>query len=53
MVGGVGGAVVKHPLIGAAAGCAVGHHEAKKKSERERDEARQRQQQAASAPASR
>ena len=45
IVGGVGGHVAgKHGLLGAAAGCAIGHHMAKKQ---EKERQRQAQQQAA------
>jgi hypothetical protein len=48
IVGGVGGHVAgKHGLLGAAAGCAIGHHMAKKQ-EKERQRQAQAQQQAAS-----
>jgi len=44
LVGGVGGHVAgKHGLLGAAAGCAIGHHMAKKQ---EREQQRQAQAQA-------
>ncbi|MDX7953482.1 hypothetical protein P7D22_20155 [Lichenihabitans sp. Uapishka_5] len=33
VVGGVAGHLVGHGKVGAAAGCAVGHHNAKKKDE--------------------
>jgi hypothetical protein len=31
VVGGVGGHFLHHPVLGAIAGCAIGHHEAVKK----------------------
>ena len=38
IVGGVGGHVAgKHGLLGAAAGCAIGHHMAKKQERQERE----------------
>ena len=37
IVGGAGGMLVHHPFIGAAAGCAVGHHMAHEKAKRERE----------------
>ena len=36
VVGGVGGHFAHHPILGAAAGCAVGHHMAVMKHRRER-----------------
>ncbi len=45
VVGGVGGHYAgRHGLLGAVAGCAIGHHEAVKQR-RERDEARNAEQQ--------
>jgi hypothetical protein len=43
VVGGVAGHMVHHGVLGAAAGCAIGHHEASKhERERERDAAEAR-----------
>ncbi len=36
VVGGVAGHFLHHGLLGAAAGCAVGHHQARKRAEAER-----------------
>jgi len=50
-VGGVAGHVAgKHGVIGAAGGCAIGHHEAGKK-EKEQEQQQQQQQTARAAPA--
>lgn len=42
VVGGVAGHFAHHPILGAAAGCAVGHHMAHKREVRERREAQAR-----------
>jgi hypothetical protein len=41
IVGGVAGHVAHHPLIGAAAGCVIGRHEAAKRAKQERDQQNQ------------
>jgi len=47
VVGGIGGHVAgKHGLLGAAAGCVIGHHMAKKQEKQEREQQRQAQAQA-------
>jgi hypothetical protein len=48
VVGGVGGHFLgHHPIIGAAAGCAVGHHMSKKQERQEREAQARANQQAA------
>jgi hypothetical protein len=37
IVGGAGGMLVHHPVIGAATGCVVGHHMAHQRAKRERE----------------
>lgn len=45
VVGGVGGHFLgHHPIIGAAAGCAVGHHMSKKQERQQQEQARANQQ---------
>lgn len=39
VVGGIAGHMVHHGVLGAAAGCAVGHHHAKVAQQRQRDAA--------------
>ncbi len=41
VVGGIAGHLVHHGILGAVAGCAVGHHEAKVARERREEEQRQ------------
>lgn len=41
IVGGVAGHLVHHGVLGAAAGCVIGHHQAKERARAERSHAQQ------------
>jgi hypothetical protein len=43
VVGGVAGHVAHHTLLGAAAGCVIGHHEAAKRAKEEKEKELQNQ----------
>jgi outer membrane lipoprotein SlyB len=51
VVGGAAGHLAHHTLLGAAAGCVIGHHEAAKRAREERELQEQQNQPASAGPA--